>query len=179
MLTDLLNLFVAFFRASNLGFGGGPAIIPLIQAEAVDHYQWMTNSQFTDAIAIANALPGPIATKIASYIGFQVASWPGVIVALIATVLPTILILIFLGNLLVKYANSNGLKAMLKGVRPIVTALLIVVALDMAKGAFSFQVPLDYLTIFIAAGAVGLLYFIKIHPALLIVLSMGAGLILF
>jgi chromate transporter len=82
MLTDLWNLFVAFFRASYLGFGGGPAIIPLIQAEAVDNYHWMTNSQFTDSIAVANALPGPIATKIATFIGYQVASWPGVIVAI-------------------------------------------------------------------------------------------------
>jgi len=117
---DLWNLFVAFFRASNLGFGGGPAIIPLIQAEAVDHYKWMTNAEFTDALAVANALPGPIATKIATYIGYQVASWPGVLVALAATVVPTVIILVFLGNLLMKYANSEALKSMLKGVRPIV-----------------------------------------------------------
>jgi len=179
MLTDLWNLFVAFFRASNLGFGGGPAIIPLIQAEAVDNYHWMTNSQFTDSIAVANALPGPIATKIATFIGYQVASWPGVIVALIATVLPTVLILIFLGSLLTKYANSQGLKSALKGVRPIITALLAVVAYDMSVSAFDIQVPLDYLTIAIAAGAAAALYFFKIHPALLIVISMAVGFFIF
>lgn len=179
MLTDLWNLFVAFFRASNLGFGGGPAIIPLIQAEAVDNYHWMTNSQFTDSIAVANALPGPIATKIATFIGYQVASWPGVIVALIATVLPTVLILIFLGSLLTKYANSQGLKSALKGVRPIITALLAVVAYDMSVSAFHIQAPLDYLTIAIAAGAAAALYFFKIHPALLIVISMAVGFFVF
>jgi len=178
-LTDLWNLFIAFFRASNLGFGGGPALIPLIQAEAVDHYHWMTTSQFTDTLAVANALPGPIATKIATYIGFQVASWPGVIVALTATVLPTVLILIFLGSLLTKYANSNGLKAMLKGVRPIVAALLAVVAYDMAVSAFQIQTPIDYFTIAIAAGAAAAIYFFKTHPALLIVMSMGIGLFIF
>lgn len=95
-------------------------MIPLIQTEAVDNYGRMTSAQFTDSIAVANALPGPIATKIASYIGFRVASWPGGLVALTATVLPTVLI---------KYANFSALKAMLKGVRPVVAALLAVVVL--------------------------------------------------
>ncbi|NLI90844.1 MAG: chromate transporter [Peptococcaceae bacterium] len=179
MLTDLWNLFLAFFRASNLGFGGGPAIIPLIQAEAVTNYKWMTNAQFSDTIAVANALPGPIATKLASYIGYQVASWPGVIVALIATILPTVLILIFLGSLLTKYANSKGLKAALKGVRPIVTALLVSVAYDMAVSAFQIKVPMDYLTFAIGAGAAAALYFFKMHPALLIVISMIVGYFIF
>lgn len=179
MFSDLWNLFVAFFRASNLGFGGGPAIIPLIQAEAVDNYHWMTNSQFTDAIAVANALPGPIATKIASYIGYQVGSWPGVIIALSATILPTVLILIFLGSLLMKYANSNALKAMLKGVRPIVTALLAVVAFDMGVEAFNIQMSSDFLTVAIAVGAAALLYFFKVHPVLLIVFSMVVGYFVF
>lgn len=179
MLSDLWNLFIAFFRASNLGFGGGPALIPLIQAEAVDNYHWMTNAQFTDTLAVANALPGPIATKIATYIGFQVASWPGVIVALIATVLPTVLILIFLGTLLTKYANSNGLKSMLKGVRPVITALLVTVAYDMAVSAFQIKAPLDCVTIAIAAGAAAALYFFKVHPVLLIVISMALGFFIF
>lgn len=176
---DLWNLFVAFFRASNLGFGGGPAIIPLIQAEAVDHYQWMTNAEFTDALAVANALPGPIATKIATYIGYQVASWPGVFVALAATVVPTVIILIFLGTLLMKYANSDALKSMLKGVRPIVTALLAVVAFQMGMAAFDIQAPLDFFTVVIAVVAAGAIYFFKIHPALLIVSSMFIGYIVF
>lgn len=176
---ELWNLFVAFLRASNLGFGGGPAIIPLIQAEAVDNYKWMTNAEFTDALAVANALPGPIATKIATYIGYQVASWPGVLVALAATVVPTVIIMVFLGNILMKYANSQALKSMLKGVRPIVTALLAVVAFQMGVAAFGIHNPLDLFTVVIAVGAAGAIYFYKIHPALLIVSSMFIGYIIF
>lgn len=178
-MIDLWNLFVAFFRASNLGFGGGPAIIPLIQAEAVDHYQWMTNAEFTDALAVANALPGPIATKIATYIGYQVASWPGIFVALVATIVPTLIILVLLGNILMKYANSQALKSMLKGVRPIVTALLALVAYQMGVIAFEIHAPLDFFTVVIAAGAAGAIYFFKVHPALLIVASMFVGFIIF
>jgi len=179
MIADLWNLFVALLRSSNLGFGGGQAIIPLIQAEAVDRFQWMSNAEFTDALAVANALPGPIATKIATYIGYQVASWPGVIVALTATIAPTVLIMIFLGNILVKYANSPALKGALKGVRPIVVALMALVTYQMSLAAFNIQISLDYLTFVIAAGAAATLYFFKIHPALLIVSSMFVGYVIF
>lgn len=178
-MIDLWHLFVAFFRAANLSFGGGAAMIPLMQAEAVDNYHWMTNAQFADLIAVTNALPGPIATKIAAYLGYQVASWPGVIVALLATILPTVLVLIILGNILAKYSQSETLKAALKGVRPVVAALLFYVAWSMGVDAFHITQAIDFATIAIAAGAAVALYFFKVHPVLLIVLSMVIGYIIF
>ena len=66
-----LNIFLSFFIANLLGYGGGPATIPLIQNEVVNHYHWMSLSEFGDVLAIANALPGPIATKMGGYIGYQ------------------------------------------------------------------------------------------------------------
>lgn len=179
MLINLWHLFVAFLRASNLGFGGGPAIIPLIQAEVVDNYHWMTNAQFADTIAVTNALPGPIATKIAAYLGYQVASWPGVIVALVATILPTVLLLIILGNILAKYSQSETLKAAMKGVRPVVAALLFYFACGMGIDAFHITQAIDFATIAIAAGAGMALYFFNVHPVLLIILSMGIGYFIF
>ncbi|MDR1321348.1 MAG: chromate transporter [Gracilibacteraceae bacterium] len=178
MWNDLWDIFIGFLRASNLGFGGGPAVIPLIQAEC-ERYAWLDSAQFSDAIAAANALPGPVATKMASYIGFKIASWPGAFVAVTATILPTILLLIFLGALLKKYAHSPKLQAALKGVRPVITALLLYVAIDMGQSAFAVAAPRDLLTIPIALAAAALLYLRRIHPALLVVLGMGAGFILF
>ena len=64
-----LQLFWAFFISNILGYGGGPPSIPLIQAEVVDTYKWLTLKEFGDILALANALPGPIATKMATYIG--------------------------------------------------------------------------------------------------------------
>jgi chromate transporter len=178
MWNDLWDLFIGFFRASNLGFGGGPAVIPLIQAEC-ERYGWLDSARFSDSIAAANALPGPIATKMAAYIGFSTASWPGAFVAITGTILPTILLLIFLGALLKKYAHSPKLQAALKGVRPVITALLLYVAVDMGKSAFVIAAPRDLLTIPIAVLAAALLYWAKIHPALLVVLGMAAGFVLF
>ena len=103
MLAQLWDLLVAFARASNLGFGGGPAVVPLIKIEVVERYQWLTNAEFTDALAVGNALPGPIATKLAGYIGYQQAGWLGALVANIGVILPTVLAVILLAGFLMKY----------------------------------------------------------------------------
>ncbi|MBU5195311.1 chromate transporter, partial [Vibrio cholerae] len=88
--------FLAFFRVGILGYGGGPSSIPLVKKEVVDKYKWMTDDEFSDVLALGNALPGPIATKMAGYIGWQVKGVFGMINAIIASVVPTILLMIVL-----------------------------------------------------------------------------------
>lgn len=174
MLSQLWDLLIAFARASNLGFGGGPAVIPLIKIEVVERYHWMTNSQFTDALAVGNALPGPIATKLAGYVGYQVAGWIGALVANIGVILPTTLAVILLARFLMKYSNSPVLKGMLKGVRPVVVVLIAQTAYDMGVGSFP-----NLTTWGIALATVGSLFWLKLHPALIIVISMVFGLFVF
>ena len=67
-----LQIFFAFFIPGILGYGGGPASIPLIEHEVVDQYEWMTTSEFSEVLALGNALPGPIAPKMAGYIGYDI-----------------------------------------------------------------------------------------------------------
>ena len=170
MIRKLWDVFIAFTRASNLGFGGGPSLIPLIKAEAVDRYQWMDNEEFADSLAVGNALPGPIATKMAAYIGYKVAGWLGAFVAIIGTVAPTVIIVVLLGSLIVKYSNSPELKAMLKAVRPVVVVLVAGTAYDMGKKSFPTSSTWG-----IAVVTVALLYFVNIHPAFIILASMLIG----
>ena len=82
---DYWNLFVGFFRIGILGFGGGPTMIPLVHAECVKKYGWITDDEFSDVLAMGNALPGPIATKMASYIGYKVKGLIGASIAIMAT----------------------------------------------------------------------------------------------
>jgi len=171
---QLWDLLIAFTRASNLGFGGGPAVIPLIKIEVVERYHWLTNAKFTDALAVGNALPGPIATKLAGYVGYQVAGWLGAFVAIIGTIVPTALAVILLTGFLMKYSNSPILKGMLKGVRPVVVVLIAQTAFDMGIGSFP-----DLTTWGIALVTVVSFYWLKLHPALMIVLSMAFGLLVF
>ncbi|MHB8124781.1 MAG: chromate transporter [Desulfitobacteriaceae bacterium] len=174
MFTQLWDLLIAFTRASNLGFGGGPAVIPLIKIEAVQRYHWMTDAQYADALAVVNALPGPIATKLAGYVGYQTAGWLGALSALIGTILPTVLAVILLTSFLMKNSNSPVLKGMLKGVRPVVVVLIAQTAFDMGRGSFP-----NVTTWCIAVVALAAFYWLKLHPALIIVLSMAFGLLVF
>lgn len=174
MLPQLWELLIAFARASNLGFGGGPAVIPLIKVEVVERYHWMTNSEFTDALAVGNALPGPIATKLAGYVGYREAGWLGALVANIGVILPTALAVILLARFLMKYSNSPVLKGMLKGVRPVVVVLIAQTAFDMGIGSFP-----NLTTWGIALATVVSVFWLKVHPALIIIVSMGFGLLVF
>jgi len=136
----------------------------------VDRYQWIDNEEFTDALAIGNALPGPIATKMAAYIGYKVAGWRGVLAALLGAVAPTVIIVVLLGSLIVKYSSSPELKAMLKAVRPVVVVLVAQAAYDMGKKSFP-----TYSSWGIATVTVALIYLANIHPAFIIVAAMLFG----
>ncbi|MBP3963243.1 chromate transporter [Paenibacillus lignilyticus] len=132
----LWKLFMAFGSATMLGYGGGPSIIPLYQDQVVNRNGWMDTSEFGSALAFGNALPGPIATKLAAYIGFKVAGWGGAIVALSAVVLPTALLMVVLSGILVKLEHVPVIKGMIKGVQPVIFTMMALLAYDFAKYAF-------------------------------------------
>jgi len=85
-LNDLIDLLMGFFLSNVLGYGGGPASIPLMYQEIVNHYHWSSDQQFSNILALGNTLPGPIATKFAAFVGYDVAGIPGALIALAATV---------------------------------------------------------------------------------------------
>ncbi|MGM8215830.1 chromate transporter [Bacillaceae bacterium W0354] len=118
------HLFLAFLIPGIVGYGGGPASIPLIEHEVVKNYNFMSTTEFGEVLAMANALPGPIATKMAGYIGFQVGGTFGAIVALVATVLPSLVAMIILLSLLSKFKDSPKVKRMTSLVRPTIAVLL-------------------------------------------------------
>lgn len=176
-MKTLWDLFIAFFRASNFSFGGGPAMIPMIRVEVVDKYKWMTNEEFADIVAIANSLPAPIATKLAGTIGYRAKGWLGALAANLGTFLPTTLIVILMGSMLLKYAESPALQAMLKGVRPVVAVMLAQTAISIGKKSFDKKSSLTY--VFGIAALIIMLFLPNIHPAFLVVASMMLGYFLF
>jgi len=168
------DLFISFFRASNFSFGGGPAMIPMIKIEVVDKYKWLTNEEYTDAVAIGNSLPAPIGTKLAGIIGYRVKGWLGALVALLGVFLPTTLIVVFLGSIIFSYSDSPVLQAMLKGVRPVVVVLLAQTAISMGQKSLT-----DVMTWVFAAASLIVLYFTNIHPGILVVCAMTMGYFIF
>jgi len=164
------DIFKAFLGPGSLTFGGGPSAIPLMQQQIVEKYQWLTAQEFTDALALGNSLPGPIATKMSSLIGYQVGGWLGALVGLISTVAPTALAIIFLINLYNSFKDAKWMKGMMIAVRPVVVIMI-------AQAAYKL-VPTSITglgTIIIAALAVVGLEVLKLHPVLLILTALGYG----
>jgi chromate transporter len=180
-VTDLFELLLSFGRAGMFGFGGGPSMIPLIQIEVVDIRGWLDHAEFLDAFAFGNALPGPIATKLAGYVGYQVAGIPGATIALLGITAPTIVVMIALAALYARYRRLTIVQDFLGGVRPVVVALLAVVVWDFTVPALlpTRSLGADWPLWLIAAAALFATLRTNLHPALLIVLGGVAGLVLF
>jgi chromate transporter len=178
---ELIDLTVSFFRIGVFGFGGGPSMIPLIEAEVVGLRAWMTKEEFLTAFAFGNALPGPIATKLAGYVGYHVAGPLGALVGLLALSVPTIVAMIALGGLYLKYRDLPAVAGFLKGVRPVVIALLALVVWEFVPSALGTP-PQWWANValwIIAVVAFVLSVRLGVHPAILIVAGGFVGIALY
>lgn len=171
-----LQIFLAFFIPNIIGYGGGPAIIPLIEAEVVGRLDWMNSAQFAETLAIGNALPSPIATKMAGQIGFEVAGIAGAAVAIFATVAPSLLLLILALGVLNRFRDSPRVKRMSNWVRPTIAVMMGMLTLAFFQDGIG-SIGWLHTAILAAAAAVGL-FALKLHPALLIAASLLYGALL-
>ncbi|RBP91489.1 chromate transporter [Cytobacillus firmus] len=161
-----VQIFLAFFIPGILGYGGGPSSIPLIEHEVVDNYEWMTTNEFSEMLAMGNALPGPIATKMAGYIGYEQGGVLGSIIGVFATVAPSMILMLALLGLLMKYKESPRVKRMTNYIRPIIAVLLGVMTYDFLFS--SYDGIGIWQTLFIGLLSFFLLEKLKVHPAFVI-----------
>ncbi|MEZ4607319.1 MAG: chromate transporter [Deinococcales bacterium] len=180
-MMTLIDLFVSFAKVGLFGFGGGPSIIPLIQEEVVGAKAWLSKEEFLDAFAFGNALPGPIATKMAGYVGYKVAGVAGAFAGLFGMTLPTLVAMIALAGVYARYREHPGFVSFLKGVRPVVIALLALVVYEFAPKALGL--PSEWLKNILlwvfAIAAFVLAARFNVHPAILIVAGGFLGLVIF
>ena len=179
------KIFVLYSRVALFSWGGGPASLAMMQREstaatwlphgAATPVPWTTPAEFADAVAVGNALPGPIAPQVSAYVGYKVAGVPGAVAAAAGTVLPTTLLMLLMVVCFFRIKDSEVVGAMLKVVRPVVVGLLIWTAYDMAVTVLGLnKQPLgDVLAVgwdkFLIVGiAFALLTFSKINPAFII-----------
>jgi chromate transporter len=171
-----LDIFMAFFRVGILGYGGGPSSIPLVHKEVVDKYKWMDTDEFGDVLALGNALPGPIATKMAGYIGYRVGGILGMVTALAATMVPTIVLMIILLTALNTFKDQPWVAGMTKAVVPVVAVMLATLTWDFVKKSSKSSLGWGWTLLFIAVSLV-LLEFVNIHPAIIIFILLTAALL--
>ncbi|USK38600.1 chromate transporter [Cytobacillus firmus] len=170
------DIFMAFFRVGILGYGGGPSSIPLVHKEVVDKYKWMDTDEFGDVLALGNALPGPIATKMAGYIGYRVGGILGMVTALTATMVPTIVLMIILLTALNTFKDQPWVAGMTKAVVPVVAVMLATLTWDFVKKSSKSSLGWGWTLLFVAVSLV-LLEFVNIHPAIIIFVLLTAALL--
>lgn len=168
-----VDIFLAFFIPGIIGYGGGPASIPLIENQVVSTYGWMTTAEFSDTLALGNALPGPIATKLAGYIGYEQGGILGAVIALFATVGPSLILMLALLSLLYRYRDSARVKRLSSFVLPAIAILMA----DLTFDFFSTSIEgISWIpTIIIAVISYFALEKFKVHPALVIVTGLLVG----
>ena len=125
-----LQLFYTFFKIGLFGFGGGYAMLSMIQGEVVTRYGWVSSQEFTDIVAISQMTPGPIGINAATYVGFtSTGSVWGSIIATFAVVLPSFILMLTISKFFLKYQKHPVVESVFSGLRPAVVGLLASAAL--------------------------------------------------
>lgn len=148
MKNKLLNLFLTFFRIGLFTFGGGYAMIPLIQRETVENHKWISDDDILEVIAIAESTPGPIAINSATFIGYKVAGVWGSFFATLGVVLPSFIIILIISFALREFQDIKAVQYAFNGIRAGVLALIIKAWWGMYK-----KMPKKLLAYFIAVPA--------------------------
>ena len=183
MSKTIFTLFISFLQIGLFSIGGGYAIIPLIQEQVVNSYNWLTLQEFTDIITISQMTPGPLAVNTASFVGIRIAGISGAIVATLGCILSGFIISIFLYKLFKKYKNIDSVSNILKGLRSSSVGLIAsstsTIILIAFFGSSSFDVKaagINITAIIVFAISLFLLRKYKISPMLIIVLTGVTGL---
>lgn len=173
-MMQLWKIFWVFTRVAVFSWGGGPASLALMQRETTAQ-GWVTPPEFADAVAVGNALPGPIAPQVSAFVGYKLAGVAGAVAAAAGTVLPTTMLMLLMVAFFFGVKDSPVVQAMLKAVRPVVVGLLVWTAYDMAVTVFgakklgwSTAVLQDWDKVLIGVVAFGLLTYTRVNPAFII-----------
>ena len=181
----LWQIFWLFTKVAMFSWGGGPASLGLMQREVVAA-GWLSPSEFADDIALSNALPGPTAPQASAYVGYKLAGWPGALIAVAGTVIPTTLLMLVLIIGFFSIKDNPNMKAAIQGVRPFVVGLLAWTAYQIAITVFNLNkqglgasLMHDWSKWLIVLGTFLVLTFTNISPIWLVLVTAGIGLIFF
>ncbi len=144
--TMLWELFKTFFKIGFITFGGGYAMIPLIEAEVVDRRQWLAKDEFLNLIAVSQSCPGVFAVNISTFIGYKMRKVAGAVVAAVAAAAPAFVTILALALVWQTFQDVPIVQAAFRGIRPAVVALIAVPTFTLAKSAklniYTFWIPI-------------------------------------
>lgn len=177
----LWELFHTFFIMGFVSFGGGYAMIPIIE-KAAANYGWMSAEQMTNLIAIAGMSPGPIAANSAILIGYSTAGFSGAVISAIAILLPSLILVLTVATFFHKLHHNPILESIFYGLKPIITSLIIYAAIRFAWSNNMFRPILSYrsiTTVVIFGMSLFALFRLRWNPVYIIILSGLVGIALY
>ena len=167
---ELSQLFSIFFKIGITTIGGGYAMIPMMEHEIVKRTGWLTQEEFLDILAVAQATPGIFAVDMAGHIGHKLGGLRGAIVASVANVLPSFVIILILATVFQQFKELPLVQYAFRAIRPVVVALIAAPVFSMARSA-----SLSRYTIWIPLVAAILIYFFDVSPVYIILIAGIAG----
>lgn len=162
----VLSLFVSIFKIGAFTFGGGYAMIPLIEEEVVHKKEWLSKEEFVDVLVVSQSLPGALAVNTSIFLGYKISGILGAIASLIAVILPSFLIILVIAAFFMQFRNNYYVNAAFMGITAAVPMLVLVGALSLSKG-----VPKNIRSLITIVIALAALIFFNVHPVLVIVVS--------
>lgn len=164
------QLFTTFFKIGGFTFGGGWAMIPLIEREVVDKYHWIDKEEFLDELAVAQSLPGILAVNISVLVGNKLRGFKGSFVAAMGTILPSFVVILLIAIFFSQIYNNPTVASIFKGIRPAVVALILAPVITTAQAAH-----LNKWTILIPIIVALAIWMGGVSPVLCIILGGGGG----
>ena len=166
----IIEIFILFFKIGAFTIGGGYAMLSLIEDEIVNKKKWLDHEEFLDGMAIAQSTPGVLAVNISLITGYKIAGFLGMFAGMLGAVLPSFFIVLFLSQILLAYGNHPLVVAIFNGVKPAITALILISVYRIGKSAninrYNFVIPLIV--------AVLIKYF-RVSPIFIIIATMILG----
>lgn len=164
----LVELFCSFFKIGLFTFGGGYAMIPLIQREVIDRKRWIRRDEFLDLLTVAQSAPGPISLNTSVFVGYRMGGYAGAVAAILGVVVPSFTIILCIAMFFAGVRGNAVVDAAFKGMRPAVVALIVVPVISLARGMH----PSMYAVIALSALAV---WRWGVSPVYLIVAAAACG----
>jgi chromate transporter len=157
-------MFITFFKIGAFTFGGGYAMIPIIQEEVVEKKKWIEDGEFMDAIALAQASPGPVAVNTSVYCGYKLKGVTGAIVCTLGTVLPSFLIILLIAMFFFQFRNNTVIDQVFMGIRPAVVALILSAVYKMWKKS-----KFGYAKLAVVLGTILIIVLFDVSPIWLVI----------
>ena len=170
-MKKIIEMFIAFFKIGAFTFGGGYAMIPLIEEEVVNNKKWIEKDEFMD-ILVSQSLPGALAINCSIFLGYKISGLIGAVMALLAVILPSFSIILLIAAFFMQFRDNYYVNAAFMGINAAVPLLVLVGAISLSKG-LEKNIRTG-LTIIIALIA---LVFFDVHPIIVIIISAIYGVI--